>query len=172
MTERSVVAIYDRMREAEIAIHTLNESNYPVNQISIVSRDLESEKQVHGFITAGDVAKSGASTGAWVGGLFGILVGAAFLWIPGFGPLMVAGPFAAILLGGAEGVLTGAVGGGLLGTLIGWGVSKKHIIKYEERLKGGKYLVIAHGSAEEVEKAHSILEGTESNEIGMHQDGL
>jgi hypothetical protein len=170
MTERSVVAIYDRMREAENAIRLLDEGGYPVNQISIVSRDLENEKQVQGFITTGDVAKSGAATGAWVGGLFGILIGAAFLWIPGFGPLMVAGPFAALLLGGVEGVLTGAVGGGLLGALIGWGVSKKHILKYEESLKGGKYLVIAHGSTEEVERAHSILESTEPGEIGMHQD--
>jgi hypothetical protein len=170
MTEKSVVAIYSRMSDAENAIRLLDESGYPVNQISIVSRDLESEKQVHGFITTGDVAKSGAATGAWVGGLFGILIGAAFLWIPGFGPLMVAGPFAAMLLAGAEGVLTGAVGGGLLGALIGWGVSKKHILKYEERLKGGEYLVIAHGSAEEVERAHSILESTEPGEIDLHQD--
>jgi hypothetical protein len=54
MTEKSVVAIYDRMRDAENAIRLLEQSGYPVNQISIISRDLESAKQVHGFLPAGD----------------------------------------------------------------------------------------------------------------------
>jgi high-affinity Fe2+/Pb2+ permease len=97
-------------------------------------------------------------------------MGAAFLWKPGYGSLMVTGPFASILLGGAEGALIGAVGGSLLGALIGWGVSKKHILKYEEKLKGGKYLVIAYGDTDEVERAHSILDSTEPDEIGLHQD--
>jgi hypothetical protein len=37
------------------------------------------------------------------------------------------------------------------------GVSKEHIIKYENSVKAGKYLVIAHGSDEEVERARNIL---------------
>jgi len=100
-----------------------------------------------------------------MGGFFGLLMGAAFLWVPGIGPLMVAGPFAAALLGGVEGAIAGAAGGGLLGALIGWGVSKQHILKYEEHLKSGDYLVIAHGSQEEVEKARTILVGTKQTEL-------
>jgi len=137
-------------------------------QVSIVAQDLESERQVHGFVTAGDVAKSGAGTGAWVGGLFGLLIGAAFVWVPGFGPLLVAGPLAAMLLGGIEGAVAGAAGGGVLGALFGWGISKKHILKYEEVVKGGKYLVIANGSEDEVKKAHSILDQTNADELNLH----
>ena len=33
-----------------------------------------------------------------------------------------------------EGALAGAAGGGLMGALVGWGVSDKHILKYEEHL--------------------------------------
>jgi hypothetical protein len=47
-------------------------------------------KEVVGSITVEDVAKKGLITGAWAGGLLGLLTGAAFLWIPGFGPLIVA----------------------------------------------------------------------------------
>jgi hypothetical protein len=105
---------------------------------------MQSEKEVHGYVSAGDVAKAGANTGGWVGGIFGLLAGAAFIWVPGFGPLLVAGSFAAILLGSiVEGVAAGTAGGGLLGALVGWGVSKQHILKYEEHLKSGKYLLIA-----------------------------
>ena len=129
---------------------------------------MESEKEIHGYVTAGDVAKSGVGTGAWVGGLFGLLAGAAFIWVPGFGPLIVAGSLAAVLIGGAEGVAVGAAGGGLLGALAGWGVSRQHIIKYEEHLKGGKYLVIAHGSAEEAARAQNILQTTGAAEVTHH----
>lgn len=93
------------------------------------------------------------------GSFFGLLVGAAFIWVPGVGPLFVAGPFAAMLLGGAEGVLAGAAGGGLLGALFGWSVSKEHILKYEEVIKTGKYLVIANGDEAQVNQARTILGG-------------
>ena len=57
-----------------------------------------------------------------------------------------------------------------MGALMGWGVSKKHILKYEEHLKGGKYLLIAHGSADEVARAHNILDVTGSEELKVHTD--
>lgn len=170
MSDQSVIGVYDTMSKAEEAIRTLSRSGFPITQISITAQNLESEKEVHGYITAGDVAKTVAGTGAWVGGLFGLLAGAAFIWVPGFGPLVEAGSLAAVLMGGAEGAAVGAVGGGLLGSLVGWGVSKKHIIKYEEHLKGGKYLVIAHGNAEEMTRAHNILQGTAATEVTRHTE--
>jgi hypothetical protein len=48
-----------------------------------------------------------------------LLVGAAFVWVPGFGPLLVAGLLTAAILGGVEGVVAGAAGGGLLSALAG-----------------------------------------------------
>jgi uncharacterized membrane protein len=167
-TQSSVVGIYHTMEAAEEAVHTLDRAGFPLKQVSIVAKNLESEKEIQGYITAGDVAATGAGTGAWVGGLFGLLIGAAFIWAPGFGPLLVAGPLAAMLLGGVEGAVVGAAGGGLLGALVGWGVSKQHILKYEEKVKSGRYLVIAHGDAEMVSKAHTILESTDAEELTVH----
>ncbi|MCA9917817.1 MAG: hypothetical protein KC445_07690 [Anaerolineales bacterium] len=161
MSTNNVIQVYDSMSGAETAVRKLSEGNFPIEQVSILAQDMASEKEVHGFITTGDVAKAGAGTGAWFGGLFGILVGAAFIWVPGFGPLFVAGPLAAALLGGVEGAVAGAAGGGLLGALFGVGISKQHIVKYEETLKAGKYLLVAHGSPEELELARNILADTE-----------
>lgn len=168
MSEQSAIGVYDTMSKAEDAVRRLNLGGFPIKQISIVAQNLQSEREVHGFITAGDVAKDGAATGAWVGGLFGLLVGAAFVWLPGFGPLMIAGPLSAALLGGVEGAVAGAVGGGALGALVGWGVSKQHILKYEEVLKGGKYLVIAHGSEADVERAREILSKSGASDLKVH----
>ena len=75
-----------------------------------------------------------------------------------------------MLLGSMEGVVAGAAGGGLLGALVGWGVSKKHILKYEEHLKSGKYLLMVHGNADEVTRAHVILQGSGAADLTQHVD--
>jgi hypothetical protein len=172
MNQQSVVGVYDDLYKAEVAVRMLDRSGFPIKQVSIVAKNLESEREVHGYVTAGDVAKGGAGTGAWLGGFFGLLFGAAFLWIPGFGPLFVAGPLSAALLGGVEGALAGAAGGGLLGALFGWGVSRQHILKYEEHVKGGKHLVIVHGSPDQVELARGYLQVTEPEELTVHVHGV
>lgn len=168
MSEQSVVGVYSSMEQVEDAVRKLDKGGFPITQVSVIAKDLESEKQVHGYVSAGDVAKRGAASGAWFGGLFGLLVGSAFIWVPGFGPLMVAGAFAAALLGTVEGAAAGAVGGALLGALAGWGVSKRHIVKYEQDVRSGKYLVIAHGSAAEADKARGILGGTTPEALDRH----
>ena len=166
--QSSVIGTFETMRAAEDAIRTLSQSTFPIEQVSVVAKDLESERQVHGFVSVGDVAAQSAGTGAWLGGLFGLLIGAAFLWLPGFGPLIVAGPLAAALLGGLEGAALGAGTGGLVGALAGWGVSRKHVVTYENALQRGHYLLIAHGSAQEVAQAHALLEDTGAVHLDKH----
>src|SRR6516165_5651310 len=156
--ESSVVAEYSDMDHAELAVEALGKGGFPIQHVSILAQNLGTEKKVHGFVTSCDVAKSAARTGAWVGGIFGVLVGAAFLWVPGVGPLIVAGSLSSALLGGVEGAVAGAAFTGLLGWLASLGISKQHILKYEESVKAGRYLVIAHGSPEDVKKARGILE--------------
>ena len=168
MSEQSVIGVYNTMSEAEEAVRMLDKGKFPIKQVSVVTQDMQSEKAVQGYLSAGDIAKSGAGTGAWVGGIFGLLIGAAFIWVPGFGPLVVAGSFASLLLGTMEGVAAGAAGGGVLGSLIGWGVSKQHILKYEEHLKGGKYLLMVFGSQDEVTRAHDILKDSGAAELTQH----
>jgi hypothetical protein len=168
MAQQSVVGVYDNLDAAEAAVRGLAAAKFPVQQISIVARDIRDEKRVHGFVTACDVSKSGAVTGAWMGGIFGLLLGAAFLWVPGVGPMIVAGSLSAALAGGAEGALAGAAVGGILSGLAAWGISKQHILKYQEYVTAGKYLVIAHGSADEVAQAKTLLTGSGASELTAH----
>ena len=171
MADESTVGVYETLAQAEEAVRTLDQGRFPIKQVSLVTQNLETEKEVHGFITAGDVAMQGAGTGAWFGGLFGLLMGGAFLMVPGVGPLVVAGSLAAALLGAVHGAAFGAVGGGLLGALVGWGVSQDQVIKYEDHVKGGKILLVAHGSAEEVARAQNILQGSAATEVNRHAEG-
>src|SRR5262249_19970487 len=166
--ESSLVGIYHHLDVAEEAVRQLGQGGFPIQHVSVIAKDLGSEKKIHGYVTSCDVAKSSARGGAWVGGIFGLLVGAAFLWVPGVGPLVVAGSLTSALLGGLEGAVAGAAVSGVLGWLVSLGISKQHILKYEESVKAGKYLVIAHGSADEVKKARQILEGTRPMELNLH----
>jgi uncharacterized membrane protein len=45
------------------------------------------------------------------------------------------------------------------------GIPKNSVLKYETAIKGDKYLVIAHGTADEVAKAKEIIEGTEAETV-------
>jgi hypothetical protein len=163
--QQSVVAVYRKMGDAEAAIDKLHEEKFPIDQVTIIAKNLESVNQVHGYVTACDVSKRAASAGAWVGGLFGILVGAAFLWLPGVGPVIIGGSLASMLLGGAEAALAGAAASGIFGLLAGWGISKQHILKYQKQLQQGDFVVIAHGTAEEVARAVTSPAGSEAQKI-------
>ena len=166
--ESSVVAIYGHIDQAEEAVQTLGKAGFPIQHVSIIAKDLGTEKKIHGFITPCDVARSSARTGAWVGGIFGMLLGAAVVWIPGLGPLVVAGSLTSALLGGLEGAVAGAAMTGVFGWLASLGISKQHILKYEESVRAGKYLVIAHGTPQEVEKARGILAATGPAQLDLH----
>ena len=113
----SIVAVYPDHAAAEKAVRQLHKAGFAMHDLSIIGRDFQMTEEPVGFISAGDCAKAGAETGAWFGGLFGLLVGAAFLILPGVGPVVVAGPLAAALLAGLE----GAIAGTALGTLAGAG---------------------------------------------------
>jgi hypothetical protein len=173
MPEQSIVGVYDTMAQVEGALRKLDEAGFPITHVSIVSQGLLTEKEVVGYITVEDVAKKGLITGAWAGGLLGSLAGAALLWIPGFGPLIVAGKLASLLLGvlsGMEGAVVGSAYGGVLGTLAGWGIAQEHLFKYEEHVRAGKHLVIVHGKPEEVARAHSILQDTRAATRHVHAE--
>jgi hypothetical protein len=171
MPEQRVVGIYETMSKAEQAVRELDRQGFPIQQVSIIGHDADRELQVQGDVTVEDEAKQGISSGALAAGALGLLAGAVSVWIPGLGHLRVAGPMAAALLGllgGIEGAVAGAAWGGVLGGLLGWAVSTQHPLKYEEHLRAGKYLVIAQGSAAEVERARHILHHSGAEALHLH----
>lgn len=169
MSDSSAVGVFDTIGQAEEALRQLTEKGIPAEKMSILARDMQCEKKVHGFVTSCDVAKQVAGTSAWFGGLFGVLVGAAFVWVPGVGPLVIAGSLTSVLLGGIEGAVGAAAVGGVLGWLSSLGISKQHIVKYEDHIKAGKYLLFVQGTNEELDKAHEALNAADAVEVNMHR---
>jgi hypothetical protein len=166
--DSSVIGVYANIDEADDAVQKLGQGGFPIQHVSVITQNLGSEHKVHGFVTSCDVARTSARAGAWVGGIFGALVGAAFIWVPGVGPMIVAGSLAAALLGGIEGTVAGAAGAGALGWLSSLGISREQIVKYEQSLRAGKVLLVAHGRRDEIKQAQTILAGTVPAELTAH----
>jgi hypothetical protein len=164
-----LVATYRTMEEVEAALRTLADEGIPVDNMSIITQNLESTTNVHGFVSTADVAKSGAGWGAWLGGIFGLLTGVAFLIVPGVGPVLAAGSAATWLVATLEGAGGGAAVGGIIGGFFGRFVSKKHIPKYEQKLKAGKYLLMTHGDSDLLDRAHKLLSDSGAEEIDRHE---
>lgn len=171
MAENSaVVGIYDSHTEAEAIIKELQRSGFDMKKLSIVGKDYHSEEHVIGYYNVGDRMKVWGKLGAFWGGFWGLLFGSALFIIPGIGPLVVFGPLVGWIVGALEGA---AVLGGLsaLGAgLYSIGIPKDSIMQYEAALKSDKFLVIAHGTADEVAKAKSILETTSSAKVDTHSE--
>jgi hypothetical protein len=156
--EQIAVAIYNTHDEAEQAVKTLERGGFDMRKLSIVGKDYHSEEHVVGYYNTGDRMKAWGRIGAFWGGLWGLLFGAAFFIIPGIGPVVLAGPLVAALVGALEGAVV--VGGltALGAALASLGIPRNSVVQYETALKADKFLVIAHGTPEEVARAKSIID--------------
>jgi len=123
---------------------------------------------VVGYYNTGDRMKKWGKLGALWGAFWGILFGSAFFMIPGIGPIVVGGPLVAAIVGGLEGAVSigglSALGAGLFSI----GIPKDSVLQYETAIKSDKFLVIAHGTTDEVAKAKEILDASNLSEVAVH----
>src|SRR5689334_4377316 len=164
--DRAVIAVFADLDSAQAAVERLAAGGFPIDHISVVGKDLQSEIRLNGYVTTGDIAGPSAATGAWVGGLFGLLAGSALLFVPGAGPLIVLGPLAAAAVGAGQGALLG----GVVGAVLGHFVAKRHLPKYEQLVRTGSYLVAVHGTDEEVDQARQALTAAGSTDVQRHDE--
>lgn len=155
--KKSMVALYDSHDLAEQAVSKLQKGGFDMKQLSIVGKDYHTEENVVGYYNLGDRMLQWGTSGAFWGGIWGMFLGSAFFFIPGIGPLLIAGPFVSALVGALEGAI--AMGGisALSAALVSLGIPKDSVVEYETEIKAGKFMLLAHGTHSEVEKAQDIL---------------
>jgi heat induced stress protein YflT len=169
MSEQSaVVAVYATHVDAEGAVKELQRAGVDMHSLSIVGKDIHTDEHVVGYYNTGDRMKYWGKVGAFWGGFWGLLFGSAFFAIPGLGPVLVAGPLVAWIVGALEGAAVvggvSAIGAGLVGI----GIPKDSVVQYELALKTDKFLLMVHGTASEVEKARSIIANTRHINVTLH----
>jgi hypothetical protein len=164
----AVIAIYNNHSSADEAVKELQKSGFNMKKLSIVGKDYLTEDQVVGYYNAGDRMKYWGKLGAFWGGFWGLLFGSAFFWMPGIGAVLVGGPLVSWILGALEGAVAvgglSAIGAGLYSI----GIPRDSIVQYETALKADKFLVVAHGTSDEVAKAKDILRITNSSGLTDH----
>ena len=164
----SVVEVFDTHEQAEKAVKELQAAGIDMKSLSIAGKELHSEEHVVGYYNAGDRMKYWGKVGAFWGGFWGLLIGSAAFAIPGIGPILVAGPLVGWIVAALEGAVVvggvSAVGAGLVSI----GIPKDSVIKYEVALKSDKFLLIVHGTQDEVYAARIILDGTDCESQDIH----
>jgi hypothetical protein len=162
-----VTAIFPTREDAERAADALVDLGADRSQISTLARgqdgmddrtDWTRRPDAHAFVEpareVGDSgapltiadepdAAQGAATGAAIGAVVGIAAGLASLIVPGFGPVLAAGPLSWALGGAIGAAAAGAVAGGVYGSLRDIGIEEHHARGYEERIRGGHVLMTA-----------------------------
>jgi uncharacterized membrane protein len=164
----AVVAVFDTHPEADEAVKELQRSGFDMKKLSVVGKDYHTEENVVGYYNAGDRMKHWGKFGAFWGGLWGLLFGAAFFWVPGIGPVLIGGPLVAWIVAALEGAVVvgglSAIGAGLFSL----GIPKDSIVIYESAVKAGKYVVVAHGTSQDVAKAKDIMSTLKPSKLTDH----
>jgi hypothetical protein len=167
-SKNSVAAIYETHEQAEHAVKELQEAGVDMKSLSIVGRDTHTDEHVVGYYTAGDRMKHWGGVGAFWGGFWGLLFGSGLFLIPGLGPILAAGPIVAWIVAGLEGAVVvggvSAIGAGL----VSLGIPKDSVLKYDVALKTDKYVLVVHGTPEEVEKAKDIIADTKQSHYAVY----
>ena len=165
----SVVAIFNTHPEAEEAVNSLHKAGYDMKKLSIIGKDRHAEEHVIGYYNTGERMGYWGKLGAFWGGFWGLLLGSAFLVVPGIGPIVVGGPIVGVLIGALEEAIV--VGGisAIGAALYDIGIPEASIHKYESSLKSNQFLVIAHGNTGQIAQARDILQSSKATETNVHR---
>jgi hypothetical protein len=164
---RLLVGLFLEEGRAEAAVSRLIEADFPMDMISILGKAQSSGDDPLGlyYANAGERVKGWGKIGAFWGGLWGLLTGAAGMFlIPGVGPVMAAGPVVEALAGAltGAGVAGGAMAGAaavshLIVAMRRSGVPEKDLEALHAALEDGEYVVMLRLDGREVERWQSVL---------------
>ena len=164
----TAIAVFADHPAAEAAIKKLNVAGFDMKNLSVVGKGYHTDEKVVGFYNTGDRIKFWGTRGAFWGAFWGLFLGGLFVTVPVVGQVVVLGYLAAIVIGAIENaVVVGGVSA-IAAALYSIGIPKDSVIQYETALKTDNFLVMAHGSAAEVDRARTILGTVNPTRLDVH----
>jgi hypothetical protein len=167
-TKNATIAVFADHEQAEAAIRSLQNAGIDMKHLSIVGKDFHTEEHALGFYNLGDRMKFWGKLGAFWGTIGAMLFGSALLFIPVVGHVIVLGPLVSTFVEALEGAALGGSAGLFGGALFSIGIPKDSVVRYEREVKAGHFLVVAQGSAAEVETARSLLAKRSPMDLAAH----
>ncbi len=149
--------VFTTRSEADTAVRTLGKAGFDLKKLSLIGKGYHSDEHPIGFYTVGDRVKAWGASGAFWGGIWGLLFAPAVFFLPGFGVIAMAGPVVAAFVAAMEGAIVVGGASALGAALTSVGASSTTVMRYETAIKADKYVLIVHGAAEDAARARSIL---------------
>ena len=166
LVARVVVGIFDRLEQADAAVREVHRAGYAAEEVSLVLQPPGTPPEVG---TGATKAEQGAVVGASAGTVLGGIAALAALAIPGVGPLLAAGPIAAVI----SGALVGGTLGGLVGSFTGLGIPTERAQEYEATVrKGGIVVVINVPDRSADDQVTSLLRRHGAREVASYTQAL
>jgi hypothetical protein len=163
----SVIAVFGDHNAAEAGIKKLTDAGFEMKHLSVVGKGYHTDEKVVGFYNMGDRIKFWGSRGAFWGGFWGLFFGGLFMTIPVVGHVVILGYLAAVAISTIENaVLVGGLSA-IGAAIYSIGVPKDSVLQYETAVKADKFLVMAHGSSDEVAHAKEILGTTDASSVDL-----
>jgi hypothetical protein len=164
----TIIAVFPNHEDADKAVQALAAAGIGVKNISVVGKGYHTEEKVMGFYNMGDRVQMWGSRGALWGGLWGLLFGGVFMVVPVFGQVVVLGYLATAVISALEGALVLGSLSALGGAISSIGVPEDSVVRYETDVKADSFLVMAHGTVEEVEKARGVLSKSDPSRLDVY----
>lgn len=166
----SVVSIFDTHHDAEAAIKELQKAGFDMKKLSIMGKDYHTEENIIGYYNMGDRVATWGKYGAFWGWIWGVVFGSAFLFIPGVGPVIIGGPILTWIIGALETSIMAAGFSALGAALVSFGIPKDSVLKYETAIKADKFMLIVHGTTDEIKKAKELLDNSKATDTTVHTE--
>ena len=166
-----VTGVFESRADADKAVNQLRSFGLPQDNIGLITPGSRPETVERGVpITDTEEPGMGRAMGAAVGGAMGAAGGAtlglaaATLAVPGIGPVIAFGMIGAALLG-AVGAATGAALGNELEEQLGEGVPHEDVFLYEDALRHGRSIVIAHVDDDRADRVREVMNNSGAMDI-------
>lgn len=171
-SESNIVAVYKNHSGLQTALEALQRSGFNMTKVSVVGKDGHPGDEAARCCAPGAGMNYWGKMSRFWSGLWCLLDGAAFLLVPGVGPILVAGPLGALLGGGIKEKSLETRPRVLAPALMSMGISKKSILRYEAAVETGSLLLVAQGPFGETAKAMEILTATNPSDLAQDDIGL
>lgn len=166
----AVIATYSNHEAADAAVKKLTTAGFEFKNLSIIGKGFHSEETAVGFYTVGDRVKFWGARGAFWGGLWGMFFGGVLMTVPLVGQVVVLGYLASMVVSAIEGAVM--IGGlsAFGAAVVSAGFPKDSVVKYETALRSDGFIVMVHGEAEEISRAHMLLDHFKPISLELHSN--
>ena len=162
------MAVFTDHQAAEAAIKKLAQDGFDMKNLSVIGKGYHTEEKMVGFYNAGDRVKFWGLRGAFWGGLWGLFFGGLFMTVPVIGNVVVLGYLASAVIAAIDNALIVGAFSALGAAIYSIGVPENSVVQYEEAVKADGFLVMAHGSVDDVARAKAILGTVNPSMLNMH----